>query len=67
MTDNTQDIEATEVQSDRSAQERLSIRDALEQQFEKPENAQNGAEAKAETHYKENQSTQAVEQVFEER
>ena len=65
MTDNTQDIEATEVQSDRSAQERLSIRDALEQQFEKPENAQNGAEAKAETHYKENQSTQAVEQVFE--
>ena len=65
MTDNTQEIEATEVQSDRSAQERLSIRDALEQQFEKPENAQNGAEAKAETHYKENQSTQAVEQVFE--
>lgn len=65
MTDNTQDIEATEVQLDRSAQERLSIRDALEQQFEKPENAQNGAEAKAETHYKENQSTQAVEQVFE--
>lgn len=65
MTDNSQDIETTEVQSDRSAQERLSIRDALEQQFEKPENAQNGAEAKAETHYKENQSTQAVEQVFE--
>lgn len=65
MTDNTQDIEATEVQSDRSAQERLSIRDALEQQFEKPENAQNGAEAKAETHYKENQSTQGVEQVFQ--
>jgi hypothetical protein len=65
MNDNTQDIETTEVQSDRSAQERLSIRDALEQQFEKPENTQNGAEAKAETHYKENQGTQAVEQVFE--
>jgi hypothetical protein len=65
MTDNSQDIETTEVQSDRSAQERLSIRDALEQQFEKPENTQNGAEAKTETQYKEDQGAQSVEQVFQ--
>lgn len=49
MADNTQDIDATEVQSDRSAQERLSIRDALQQQFDQPKQAENEIEAETET------------------
>lgn len=65
MADNTQDIQDTEVQTERSAQERLSIRDALQQQFEKPENTQNEAATKTEAQ-EENQEVQdAVEQVIE--
>lgn len=65
MADNTQDIQDTEVQTERSAQERLSIRDALQQKFEKPEESQNETEPQAEAQEEENQSTQAVEQVIE--
>ncbi len=64
MADNTE-IQDTEVQVERSAPERMSIRDALQQQFEKPEDTQNEAEPEAEAQ-EENQEVQdAVEQVIE--
>ena len=64
MADNTE-IQDTEVQVERSAPERMSIRDALQQQFDKPEDTQNEAEPEAEAQ-EENQEVQdAVEQVIE--
>lgn len=64
MADNTE-VQDTEVQVERSAPERMSIRDALQQQFEKPEDTQNEAEPEAEAQ-EENQEVQdAVEQVIE--
>ncbi len=64
MADNTE-VQDTEVQVERSAPERMSIRDALQQQFEKPEDTQNEAATKTEAQ-EENQEVQdAVEQVIE--
>lgn len=64
MADNTE-VQDTEVQVERSAPERMSIRDALQQQFDKPEDTQNEAEPEAEAQ-EENQEVQnAVEQVIE--
>ncbi len=56
MADNTE-VQDTEVQVERSAPERMSIRDALQQQFEKPEDTQNEAEPEAEAQ-EENQEVQ---------
>jgi len=65
MADNTQDIDATEVQSDRSAQERLSIRDALQQQFDQPKQAENEIEAETEAQEKDQNVSDSVPNTAE--
>jgi len=65
MADNTQDIDATEVQSDRSAQERLSIRDALQQQFDQPKQAENEIEAETEAQEEDQNVSDSVPNTVE--
>lgn len=65
MVDNNQEIESTEVQPERSAPERLSIRESLQQQLDNTEDSQDETESQTETSQENEQVEQSVQEVIQ--